>query len=84
MIQDKIKDYRRKRCTLLGIGPMSGNCIDAAIELSNQFDTMLMLIASRRQIDSDEFGRGYVNNWTTSQFAEYVNHRDKRKNLTRP
>ena len=79
MIQDKIKNsLARKRCTLLGIGPMSGNCIDAAIELSNQFDTMLMLIASRRQIDSDEFGRGYVNNWTTSQFAEYVNHRDKK------
>ena len=29
----------------------SVNCVDAAIELSNQFDNSLMLIASRRQID---------------------------------
>jgi tagatose-1,6-bisphosphate aldolase non-catalytic subunit AgaZ/GatZ len=37
-----------------------------------------MLIASRRQIDSEEFGGGYVNNWTTEQFARYVIDRDKK------
>ena len=79
MIHDKIKNLLIKnRCTLLGVGPMSVNCVDAAIELSNKYDSPLMLIASRRQIDSDEFGGGYVNNWTTSLFAEYVINRDKK------
>lgn len=79
MIHNKIQSLLTKnRCTLLGIGPMSINCVDAAIELSNEFDSNLMLIASRRQIDSDEFGGGYVNNWSTGQFAEYVIKRDKK------
>lgn len=79
MIHTKIQSLlTKKRCTLLGVGPMSVNCVDAAIELSNQFCSTLMLIASRRQIDSDEFGGGYVNNWSTSQFAEYVINRDKK------
>ncbi len=37
-----------------------------------------MLIASRRQIDSREMGSGYVNNWTTEEFARYVMNRDKK------
>ena len=79
MIHNKIQSLlTKKRCTLLGVGPMSANCVDAAIELSNVFDSTLMLIASRRQIDSEQFGGGYVNNWTTSEFAEYVIDRDKK------
>jgi hypothetical protein len=31
-----------------------------------------MIIASRRQIDSKEFGGGYVNNWDTKRFSNYV------------
>ena len=62
----------KKRCTLLGVGPMSLNCVDAAIELANEHEAPLILIASRRQIDSEEFGGGYVNNWTTQEFANYV------------
>lgn len=68
----------KKRCTLLGVGPMSLNCIDAAIELSNYYDVPLFLIASRRQIDSQEFGGGYVNNWTTQEYANYVIANDKK------
>ena len=79
MIHTKIQSLlTKKRCTLLGVGPMSANCVDAAIELSNQFGSTLMLIASRRQIDSEEFGGGYVNNWSTRQFAEHVINRDKK------
>jgi len=82
MIEDKIKNYISKyRCTLLGVGPMSINCVDAAIELANEFDTPLMLIASRRQIDSEYFNGGYVNNWTTSKFASYVKNKDKSGNI---
>ena len=36
------------------------------------------MIASRRQIDSSEFGGGYVNNWTTDDFARYVTEKDKK------
>ncbi len=68
----------RRRCTLLGVGPMSLNCVDAAIELANDFEVPIMLIASRRQIDSAEFGGGYVNNWTTSSYADYVLDNDKK------
>ena len=82
MIQQRLKDYRKNRnCTLLGVGPMSKNCIDATIELANEYCTPLMLIASRRQIDSEQFGGGYVENWTTEQFADYVRYKDTQKNI---
>ena len=72
---------RTKKCTLLGVGPMSVNCVDAAIELSNFYNFPLFLIASRRQIDSEEFGGGYVNNWTTKEFSKYVTSRDKKNKI---
>ena len=82
MIKSKIENYiLQPRKTLLCIGPMSLNCVDASIELSNEYDALMMLIASRRQIDSEEFGGGYVNSWTTEQFAEYVVKHDKKKNI---
>ena len=82
MIQNKIKDHLFKhRCTLLGVGPMSINCVDAAVELANEYATPLMLIASRRQIDSEQFNGGYGNNWTTSEFANYVRSKDKSANI---
>ena len=82
MIQQRLKNYRKNRnCTLLGVGPMSKNCIDATIELANEYRTPLMLIASRRQIDSEQFGGGYVENWTTEQFADYVRYKDTQKNI---
>jgi len=81
-LQQRLENYRKgKNCTLLGIGPMSKNCIDATIELADQYKAPLMLIASRRQIDSEQFGGGYVENWTTKQFADYVNEKDVNKNI---
>jgi hypothetical protein len=78
MIKQYLTGYlHRNRCTLLGVGPMSKNCVDATIELANTYKVPLMLIASRRQVDSDEFGGGYVNNWTTAEFAKYVTDTDK-------
>ena len=80
LIQEKINNYRKdKCCTLLGVGPMSKNCVDATIELAEEYQTPLMLIASRRQIDSENFGGGYVENWTTRDFSDYVLERDKNK-----
>jgi tagatose-1,6-bisphosphate aldolase non-catalytic subunit AgaZ/GatZ len=82
MIHAKVKDYISKNCcTLLGVGPMSINCVDAVIDLANEYVIPLMLIASRRQIDSEQFNGGYVNNWTTSKFANYVKTKDKNTNI---
>jgi len=51
------------------IGPMSKNIVDAIIEFSNETNNIVGLIPSRRQV---EYNGGYVNSWTTEQFAEYV------------
>ena len=50
------------------IGPMSKNVVDAVID----FDGSFGFIPSRRQVD---YNGGYVNNWTTGEFAKYVNGR---------
>ncbi len=82
MIKQRLENYRKNKCcTLLGVGPMSKNCIDASIELADQYKTPLMLIASRRQIDSDRFGGGYVENWNAKQFTDYVLKGDINNNI---
>jgi len=48
------------------IGPMSKNVVDAIIEFKGDIGC----IPSRRQV---EYNGGYVNNWTTKGFSEYVN-----------
>jgi len=79
MIHQRLQSLvQKRRCTLLGVGPMSVNCVDATIELANEHDIPILMIASRRQIDSEEFGGGYVNNWTTEDFARYVTDKDKK------
>ena len=50
------------------VGPMSKNVVDAIIEFGGDFG----FIPSRRQVD---YNGGYVNNWTTGEFATYVNGR---------
>lgn len=70
-----------KRATLLGVGPMSKNVVDSTIELSDKYKVPIILIASRRQIDSDEFGGGYVENWNTKEFANYVRKKSRTKNI---
>ena len=70
-----------KHCSLLCVGPMSKNCVDAAIEIANENNIPIILIASRRQIDSKEFGGGYVNNWVTDEYAKYVRSKDKKNNI---
>ena len=51
------------------IGPMSKNVVDTIIEFCNETNNTIGLIPSRRQV---EHNGGYVNSWTTEQFAEYV------------
>ena len=54
---------------LLAIGPMSEEIIEAVFYYSNFFRAPLMLIASKNQID---YKGGYVNNWTTEEYMEFV------------
>lgn len=51
------------------IGPMSKNVVDAIIEFVGETGNKIGLIPSRRQI---EYDGGYVNNWTTEQFCNYI------------
>ena len=77
MIKEKLtRLVKTRQCTLLGVGPMSLNCVNGAIELANEYNADLMMIASRRQIDSEKFDGGYVNNWTTKEFSEHVRGND--------
>lgn len=79
MLHQKLTKFlQKRRCTLLGVGPMSLNCVDAVIELANEHEVPILLIASRRQIDSAQFGGGYVNQWTTQGLADYVLDHDKK------
>ena len=69
------------RASLLGIGPMSKPVIEAALELAEEKDFPVMFIASRNQIDSDEFGRGYVCNWNQADFVNAVRDIAKKINF---
>lgn len=48
------------------ICPMSKNIVDSVIEMNSP---LLGLLPSRRQVD---YNGGYVNNWNTKSFMEYV------------
>ena len=62
-----------QKATLLGIGPMSETLIFASLKLAKKMDFPIMFIASRNQIDSAEFGRGYVRNWDQYDFVNTIN-----------
>lgn len=84
MITQKLKDFvKQKKCTLLCAGPMSKNFVDTCIEYTSKKNFPFMLIASRRQIDAEEFGGGYVNNWSTENFSKYVRKKSKKIILCR-
>jgi fructose/tagatose bisphosphate aldolase len=54
------------------IGPMTKNVVDAILEFSEETGNVIGFIPSRRQVEWDG---GYVNNWTTKEFSEYVSGR---------
>lgn len=53
----------------LGFGPMSPEIIEGVIKASSLFTEPLMLISTQNQID---WNGGYVNNWKTREYVEYV------------
>ena len=75
-----VEKLKNDKLTLLGVGPMSQNCVDVVIGICNTEEVPIQLIASRRQIECESLGGGYVNSWTTETFSEYVKEKDK-KNL---
>lgn len=68
----KILKEQGEQFTTLGIGPMSKPLIKATLELAQEKDFPIMLIASRNQVDSDEFGHGYVRDWDQDRFVADV------------
>ena len=70
MENKNIKDIR------IFIGPMSKNIVDSIIEYVNDTGIHIGIIPSRRQIENDG---GYVNNWMTKDFCNYV--RSKTNNI---
>jgi hypothetical protein len=62
------------------IGPMSKNVVDTIIKFCEENKVTMGFIPSRRQIENTG---GYVNNWTTSEFSEYVNKKTNRILLQR-
>ena len=55
LVTEVLNQIKEDKKVLLGVGPMSQNCIDATIDISDKFEIPIQLIASRRQIDSEEF-----------------------------
>ena len=55
--------------TRLYLGPMSKNIVDAIIDYNTNVRNVVGIVASRRQID---YSGGYVNNWKTYSFIEYI------------
>ena len=73
MISNDLTNFvKKKKCTLLCAGPMSKNFVDSCIEYTRNKNFPFMLIASRRQIDAESLGGGYVNGWTTETFSKYI------------
>ena len=68
----KILKAQGEKFTTLGIGPMSKPLLKATLELAKEKDFPIMLIASRNQVDSDEFGHGYVMGWDQDRFVADV------------
>ena len=65
---NKLKKLQRlidKGVTLLGAGPMSKTTVDVIVDLAQKFDKPIAMIPSRRQIECEALGGGYVFNWTT-------------------
>jgi hypothetical protein len=55
---------------------MSRNVVDAAIRLAYRHRRIVMIIASRSQVESEDFGCGYVEGWSTASFISYIRSMD--------
>jgi len=56
------------------LGPMTKNIVDAIINYNTNINNSIGIISSRRQID---YKGGYVNNWNTESFYNYIKSKNK-------
>jgi hypothetical protein len=61
----------------LGVGPISRHMVEAVVRAAYRHNVRLMLVASRGQIDAEALGGGYVENWSTEAFADFVRSMDE-------
>jgi D-tagatose-1,6-bisphosphate aldolase subunit GatZ/KbaZ len=61
----------------LGLGPMSLNIINSIDKFAKLSKKKIMLICSRNQIETDKLGGGYVNNFNTKSFSDYIKKKKK-------
>lgn len=82
MINSIIKKnyFKKKKGTALAIGPVSKNSIIAVNQIAREKKVPLMLIASRRQIETKKISNGYVDNLTTEKYSNLLK-KFKNKNL---
>ena len=71
-------DWLARGKRIIGIGPMSENCVAAVFRYSHDHSCPIEIIASRRQIEAREFGGGYVNNWCTEDFGAHISKMRKK------
>ena len=74
-VKELRQQEERRPITQLGVGVVSRNVVDATIDLAIKHGVYLVLIASRRQVDTDELGAGYVEGWDAERLAEHVRSR---------
>ena len=67
--------------TSLCIGPVSKNCVDAVLEVTDELNIPITLVFSRNQIETEKLGHGYVNNWTTEEFSKYISNKNSNQNI---
>jgi len=70
-----------KNTTSLCIGPVSKNCVDAVLEITDELNVPITLVLSRNQIEAKKLGHGYVNNWTTEEFSKYISNKSSNQNI---
>ena len=75
---------RGERKTLLGIGPVSENVIRASFRSSARHNYPPMFIASRNQVDTDEFGGGYVRGWDQQRCMAHMAQTAQQENFNGP
>jgi hypothetical protein len=61
-----------KQNIILGLGPMSLEIVKSINAFSRKYNKKIMMICSRNQIETEQLGGGYVNNFTTNQFSNYI------------
>lgn len=64
---------RGRKFTLLGVGPVSETTVQATMSLAKCWNCPPMLVASRNQVDSLSFGKGYLmGGMDQPQFVELI------------